>query len=157
MDNMEAAEYGDELDSGWPTFAGIVTALLGVFNIVEGLLTLFSKRYTSIYSNWFFFFNATGWGWLHFMVGLAILGVGVALLMRMDWAPPAAVGLAAATAIFQMIYVNIIPIWSVITVGLALLIIYALVVKGRDALSMLPVYRAAPVTPPSEPDEVDRP
>lgn len=143
----------DEEESGWPIFIGIITALLGVFNLIEGLLTLFSDRYGGAISEAVFFFSRTGWGLLHVLLGLLLLGVGGALLAQVEWAPAAAVGLAAATAIFQMIYVNLNPSWSWVNVALSVLIIYVLVVKGRDALGIIASYRAGPWFPLIEEDE----
>jgi hypothetical protein len=123
----------------WHVFAGIITGLLGVFNAVEGLFTLFNNRYGGSISSALFFFNLRGWGWLHLLLGIALLAVAVGLLAEMDWAPAIAVGLAGATAIFQMIYINIIPTWSLVNVALALFLIYLLVVKGRETLRIPPL------------------
>ncbi|WP_117214857.1 DUF7144 family membrane protein [Allorhizocola rhizosphaerae] len=156
----------DEEDTRWPAFAGIITTLLGVFNIVEGLLTMFNERYGGQYGGYFFFLNLTGWGVLHLLLGLVLTAVGVVLFVGLefeysDWASPVAVGLAGASAIFQMIYVNMIPTWSLINVAFAVLIIYALVVKGRGRAALLPPLHVEPVTPEPPPreddDEHDRP
>jgi hypothetical protein len=139
MDKLpEAGSDWDSPDAAWPIFAGIILGLLGVFNIIEGLLTLLNDRYGGLYGGTFFFFNLTGWGWLHLLLGLALLGISAAMFIGFDWAPSIAVGLAGATAIFQMIYVNIIPMWSMINVALCVLLIYALVIKGRDMLGVMP-------------------
>jgi hypothetical protein len=139
MDKVEEeviAEY-DETASAWLIFAGVMTGLLGVFNIVEGLLSLANTIYKAQIGTATFFFNLTGWGWLHLLLGLALLGIAVALLAGMQWAPAIAVGLAGATAIFQMIYVNIIPTWSWVNVAIAVLIIFVLIVKGHDTLGIV--------------------
>jgi hypothetical protein len=128
-------------NSAWPFFAGIITGLLGVFNIVEGLLTLFSRIYGGQIGPVLYFFNLRGWGWLHLLLGLALLAGAVGLLTGQEWAPSVTVGLAGATAIFQMIYVNIIPTWSWVNVALSVLVIYALVVKGRGMLGPAPLPR----------------
>jgi hypothetical protein len=144
MDKLpEAGSDWDSPDAAWPIFAGILLGLLGVFNMVEGLLALLSDPYGLLVGGAFFFFNLTGWGWLHLLLGLALLAVSIAMFMGFDWAPSIAVGLAGATAIFQMIYVNIIPTWSLINVAFAVLLLYILVIKGRDMLGITP--RAQPV------------
>jgi hypothetical protein len=139
MDKLpeEGSEW-DSPDTAWAVFAGVILGLLGVFNVIEGLLTLFNDRYGVQIGGAFFFFNLTGWGWLHLLLGLALLAVAAALLIGVDWAPTIAVGLAGATTIFQMIYINIIPTWSWVNVALAILIIYILVIKGRDMLGVTP-------------------
>jgi len=145
MDKLpEAGSDWESPDDPWPTFAGIILGLLGVFHIIEGLLTLINERYGAQIGSAFFFFSLTGWGWLHLLLGLALLAVSAALFMGFDWAPSIAVGLAGATAIFGMIYVNIIPTWSWVNVALAILLIYVLVIKGRDTLGVAP--RPRPVS-----------
>lgn len=144
MDKVpEAGSDWDSPDAAWPIFAGIILGLLGVFHLIEGLLTLLNERYGAQIGSALFFFNLKGWGWLHLLLGLALLAVSVSLFMGFDWAPSIAVGLAGATAIFGMIYVNIIPTWSWVNVGLAILLIYILVIKGREMLGIPP--RAGPV------------
>src|ERR1044072_2279478 len=103
----EAGSDWDSPDAAWPVFAGIMLGLLGVFNVIEGLLTLWNDRYGLQIGNALFFFNLNGWGWLHLLLGLALVAVSAAMFMGFDWAPSIAVGLAGATAIFGMIYVNI--------------------------------------------------
>jgi len=144
MDKLpEAGSDWDSPDAAWPIFAGILLGLLGVFNFVEGLMTLANDRYVGLYGGNFFFFNLTGWGWLHLLLGLALLAISAAMFMGFDWAPSIAVGLSGATAIFQMIYVNIIPWWSLINVALAVLLLYILVIKGREMLGVMPRPRPA--------------
>ena len=134
----EAGSDWDSPDAAWPIFAGIMLGLLGVFNIIEGLLTLLNDRYSLQIGNALFFFNLNGWGWLHLLLGLALVAVSASMFMGFDWAPSIAVGLAGATAIFGMIYVNIIPTWSWINVAIAVLLIWVLVIKGRDMLGVTP-------------------
>ncbi len=149
MDQLDSAP--DAEDTRWPAFAGIITTLLGVFNIVEGLLTIFNDRYGGQYGGYFFFLNLTGWGVLHLLLGLVLVAVGVTLFVGFEfelseWAGPVAVGLAGATAIFQMIYVNMIPTWSWVNVAFAVIIIYSLVIKGQGRAALLPP-APEPVTP----------
>jgi hypothetical protein len=134
----EAGSDWDSPDAAWPMFTGIILGLLGIFNIIEGLMTLTNDRYGGLYGGNFFFFNLTGWGWLHLLLGLALLAVAVAMFMGFDWAPAIAAGLAGATAIFQMIYMNIIPTWSLTNIALVVLLLYALVIKGHDMLGVTP-------------------
>jgi hypothetical protein len=139
MDKLpEAGSEWDSPDAAWPVFTGILLGLLGVFNVIEGLLTLLNDRYGGHIVDALFFFNLNGWGWLHLLLGLALLATSAAMFMGMGWAPSIAVGMAGATAIFQMIYVNIIFTWSLINVALAVLLLYALVIKGRDTLDIAP-------------------
>lgn len=121
----------DNRDDGWLMFAAMLALLAGIFNFIEGLVELTSERYKTFFAPGVIVFGADGWGWIHLVFGLILIAVGVGLLMGMPWAIPAAIAIAGATAVIQMIYIFTAPLWSTIVIALCVAIIYGLTVRWQ--------------------------
>lgn len=125
----------ERVGSGWLLFAGLLILLLGLFNAVEGLFAIFNDKYVSLAGGSIYIFDSTGWGWLHLLLGIIQIAVGAGILAGQSWARGAGIGLAAATAVLQMVYLPIFPWWSLINIALCILVIYALVVPPHGAVA----------------------
>lgn len=122
-------------DSGWPAFAGLLGILIGVFNIAEGLFAIFNDRYLALAAGQVYIFDFTGWGWLHLVLGIIVIGGGAGILAGRQWARGAGIGLAGAAALIAMVYLPVFPWWSIVNIALCVLVIYALVVPPHSDLT----------------------
>jgi hypothetical protein len=75
----------------------------------------------------------TAWGWIHLILGALVLAAGVTLLMGQLWARFVAVGLAVVSAFTNMLFIAAYPLWSIVAITLDVIVIYAVVVHGREA------------------------
>jgi hypothetical protein len=138
----EADRFGETYDtvsrpamgSGWLGFAGLLILLLGVINALEGIVALANDKYRAFIGGSFYLFDLTWWGWIHLILGLLMVAVGIGVLAGQHWARVVGIGLAAVAGIVQMLYVTSAPLWSLINIGICVLIIYALVVPPRGAV-----------------------
>jgi hypothetical protein len=133
----DTGRFGDTTratSSGWLGFAGLLILLLGVINSLEGIVALANDKYRAFINGTFYLFNLTWWGWIHLILGLLMIAVGIGILAGQTWARAIGVGLAAILGIVQMLYLTSAPLWSLINIGLCVLIIYALVVPPRGAI-----------------------
>jgi hypothetical protein len=119
--------------SGWIWFAAIVMVLTGVFNAVEGLVALLNRRFYATNGEQLILFDLTTWGWVHLLLGALVGLAGLALLSGAVWARIVAVAVASANAIAQVAFISAYPVWSTIVIALSVLVIWAIVVHGRDA------------------------
>jgi hypothetical protein len=133
-------ERGDEpsamervTGSGWLSFAGIVFLLIGVFKFIEGIWALANKHYRADVNSAIYVLNLTGWGWIHLLLGIALVATGIGVLGGQDWARGLGIGLAAATAILQLLYLPFFTGGALVNILLCVLIIYALVVPKPGA------------------------
>ena len=78
--------------------------------------------------------NLTGWGWLHLLLAIALIATGIGVLGGQEWARGLGIGLAAATAVLQLLYLPFFT-GSLINILLCVLIIYALVVPKSGAIA----------------------
>jgi hypothetical protein len=118
--------------SGWIWFAAIVMILTGVFNAVEGLVALFNRAFYVSNGEDLVVFDLTAWGWVHLLVGALIGLAGMALLSGAAWARVTAVVVACIDAVAQLAFISAYPVWSTIVIGLCVLVIWAVVVHGKD-------------------------
>lgn len=117
---------------GWIWFGGTMMILLGLFNAIEGIVALFNKHYYVVGPEGLLVFNLTGWGWIHLIIGALAVVAGIFLFTGAAWARVAAVVLATVNAIAQLAFLSAYPVWSTIIIALDVVVIWAVVVHGRE-------------------------
>src|SRR4051794_36302266 len=66
---------------GWSVFAAILLVMAGVFQAIAGLVALFNSTYYAVSSSGLAVSASyTTWGWVHLVVGLALVGAGFSVL-----------------------------------------------------------------------------
>jgi hypothetical protein len=120
---------------GWIFFAGTLLILLGVFNVIEGLVALFNDEHYVSAAQGLLVFDLTGWGWIHLITGALAVVIGVGLFSGAMWARVCGVILVGLNAIAQLTFLSAYPLWAVIVIALDILVIWALVVHGDEAKS----------------------
>ena len=118
---------------GWIMFAAYFLIIGGVFDIMQGLAALFrDQNYFVVAENGLFTFNFTSWGWIHLLFGLAMIGVGVLLLRGSTFARIIAILLVGLNMVSQFAWLAAYPVWGIIALIIDALILYALLVHGRE-------------------------
>lgn len=114
-----------EMITGMTLFAGIALMLSGPLSILLGAAgiagdTLFSSpRYA-------YRFDLTAWGWLHLVIGVALVIAGVGVVASKSWGRGAGITMAGISLITQFMFIPYYPAWSITVMTLDLLIVYAL-------------------------------
>ena len=72
--------------AGWVGFAGIMLALIGFFDILQGLTALFNDEYFTVRNGDLLVFDFTAWGWITLIWGLLLVSAGLGLLAGRGWA-----------------------------------------------------------------------
>ena len=121
---------GDEAVSGWASggisFAACVLTLVGAFQVIAGLTAIFDDRFYVVARNYTFDLDATAWGWIHLLLGLALLFTGVGLFGRQAWAGVTALFLTLLSAVANFFFIPYFPIWSVVVIALDVWVIWSL-------------------------------
>ena len=118
---------------GWIMFAAYFMIIGGVFDIMQGLAALFrDQSYFVVAENGLLTFNFTSWGWIHLLFGLAMIGVGVLLLRGSTFARIIAILLVGLNMVSQFAWLAAYPVWGIIALIIDALILYALLVHGRE-------------------------
>lgn len=127
---MTASRIPDR--AGWLTFAAIVAFVVGVFNVIDGLVALFRNDYYLVTSQDILVFGFTAWGWIWLILGIAQIAVGAGLLAAKPWARTAGVAMAVLVAIGQLAFLRAFPVWSVLVIAMCVLLVYALTARPRS-------------------------
>lgn len=118
---------------GWVYFGGAMMVLLGTFNIIEGLVALFNDEYYVATPQGLLVFDITGWGWVHLIIGLIAVAVGIGVFTGAMWARVSGVILCGINAIAQLAFLSAYPVWGILVIALDILVIWALIVHGDEA------------------------
>ncbi|MFF1877868.1 hypothetical protein [Leifsonia sp. NPDC058230] len=118
---------------GWARFAAVMLIVNGIFGIFQGFVALLAPDpYFVVARGSLFLFDVSGWGWWTLIIGALLILIGIALLLGATWARVVAIILVIIGAVGQLLLLPAQPWWSSITIGVDILIIYALTVHGRE-------------------------
>lgn len=111
---------------GIAVFAGVVMIVGGAFQALEGLAGIVRDKWLVVLPQYIYALDLTLWGWLHLLVGLALLVIGVALLRGQTWARVAGLVAAVISAIMNFVWLPFSPWWALMIIAVDILIIWAL-------------------------------
>ena len=124
----------DEQVSGWAiggiAFAATIMVLIGVFQILAGLVAIFNDDFYIVAQNYTFDLDVSAWGWIHLLVGIAVLATGFGLFGRRPWAGVAAILICMLSALVNFFFIPYYPIWSLLVIGLDIWVIWAVTRAG---------------------------
>ena len=120
--------------SGWRVFAGIMIMLVGIFNFIDGIVTIANPHYFTVYSVGYthhvVFGSLNAWGWAILILGVVQFLAALAIFSQQSWGAVVGIIVAAFSAIGQLLYLGIDPWWSVVVIAIDVLIIYGLASYG---------------------------
>ena len=119
--------------AGWAVFAGVMLVIVGAFQAIDGLVALFRDEVYLVRSDGLVVnVDYTAWGWAHVILGALALIAAMGLLRGAMWARILGVVLCAISAIVYMAFIRAFPALALVVITIDILVIYALVVHGRD-------------------------
>jgi hypothetical protein len=119
--------------TGWITFAAFMMVTIGILHVVEGLVALFKDSYFIVgKSGLVVSADYTAWGWTHIILGGVVGLAGVGLLMGQMWARTVGVVVALISALVNFAFIAAYPLWSCILIAVDVLVVYSIIVHGRE-------------------------
>jgi vacuolar-type H+-ATPase subunit I/STV1 len=117
----------------WMFFAGGMLVLIGVIQVITGLVSLFRDQVYAVRPDRLLVDVSYGvWGWTHVVLGVLLIALGYAVLTAKRWARLTAAGLAAVSALVNFLFLPAYPVWGAIVIALDLIVVYALLVHGGE-------------------------
>jgi hypothetical protein len=120
--------------SGWAvggvTFAATMMILIGFFQAIAGIVAIANDDFYVVKAHYTFDLDATGWGWIHLIIGILVLLCGFSLFARRPWAGVATIMLASLSAVANFFFIPYYPIWSLVVIGLDIWVIWAITRPG---------------------------
>ncbi|MGY1802199.1 hypothetical protein ACI78T_02855 [Blastococcus sp. SYSU D00922] len=119
--------------TGWIVFAGVMMIMLGAFQAVEGLVALFDDGFYLVRPDGLVVdVDYNTWGWVHLIIGVVGVVVGVGLLAGNTAARVLGVIVASLSALANLAFISAYPVWSVLMITIDVIVIYAIIVHGRE-------------------------
>jgi hypothetical protein len=120
---------------GWAGFAGVMLIIIGVFDIVQGLVAIVDDEFYVVTQEWVFQFDTTTWGWIHLILGVILIASGIGIFSANVAARTVGVVGAGLAMIVNFAWLPYYPVWSTIVIAICIAIIWALTAHGRDIAS----------------------
>ena len=106
--------------------AGVLLIVGGGFQVIEALAAIVKDEYLVVTPRYIYTFDLTAWGWIHLLIGLALVAIGICLLLGQGWAQVAGIVVAAISALINFTWLPYSPLWAILVIAVDLLIIWAL-------------------------------
>jgi len=117
---------------GLLVFGASLLITVGIFQALQGLAAIINDQRFVVTGDYIYKFDTTTWGWIHLVLGLAAIGLGIAMIMGQTWSFIVALVVAILSAVAQFMWLPYYPVWAIIIIILDVAIIWALVVQlGR--------------------------
>jgi hypothetical protein len=117
---------------GWIVLASVLMCIAGIFNVITGLVAVFSDNVYVQGNAYKVVLDVTGWGWFHIFWGLLLFATGLALYAGQTWARITAIVVVSINMITQLMEMPTYPLWSLVILTVDLLVIWAIIVHGDE-------------------------
>jgi hypothetical protein len=121
--------------SDWIAFAALILLIAGVLNVAEGIVTLLYRDRTAVVADRLYLVDVVGWGILVLVLGAVLLCAGAGVLSGRTWARVVAIVLTAVHAVVQVASLGAYPVWSLLMLGLDVIVLYALAARWHEAMT----------------------
>ncbi len=118
---------------GISMFAGMMLALVGGFHFLRGLAAVMGPN-DNLWgdTDYSYSLNTTSWGWVHLVLGVVAVVVGIGIMVGKTWAFVLGLLVAGLSALGNFLSLPQEPFWSVIMVAFDVLVIWALTTEMRE-------------------------
>jgi len=118
---------------GWIWFAALILIIDGGFNAIDGLVAIFKHDVYLQTASHLVVFNYTAWGVIMLVIGALQVLIGLMLMRGALWARIGAIVVVIVNCLAQVTFITAYPLWSLLVIGLDILVLWALIVHGEEA------------------------
>lgn len=120
--------------TGWVIFAGVMMILMGALHAIDGLVGIFKDQVYVVGANNQLIVSVDykTWGWVHLIFGIIVLLAGFAVMAGATWARVVGIIVACLSVLLNIFFLAAFPLWSLIIIGIDILVIYALAIHGGE-------------------------
>lgn len=112
--------------SGGVTFAAVIAAVIGLFNILSGIAAITEDDQTEAIGEVLYGVDITAWGWFWLIIGALQLVTAVLIFLRSPAGQLLGIAWAAITAALSVFMIFVAPIWALVVMTLSVTVIFAL-------------------------------
>jgi hypothetical protein len=111
---------------------GLVLILLGVGQVMLAIVAFHGDEQVLQRAKYSFDLSLTSWGWLHVVIGVLAILIGVGVLMGKTWAYLAGLVIAFLSALGNFAFLPQAPIWSALLIAFAVFVMWGLVAELNE-------------------------
>ncbi|WP_228992864.1 hypothetical protein [Streptomyces sp. DH8] len=117
---------GSPWAAGGTMFAGVLLLVDGILGVLKGIAGIASNDVYTRIDDYVFKFDVTSWGWIHLVLGVILVLVGVGILKGATWARVTGVVLASLNIVANFMWLPYTPVWAIVTIAIDVFVIWAL-------------------------------
>ncbi|MFJ6807634.1 hypothetical protein ACIQRK_16630 [Streptomyces anulatus] len=125
-DPRPGGKSGSPWAAGGTVFAGVLLFVDGILGVLKGIAGIASDDVYTRINDYVFKFSVTSWGWIHLILGVILILVGLGILKGATWARGAGVVLASLNLIANFMWLPYTPVWAIVTIAIDVFVIWAL-------------------------------
>ena len=124
------AEQGDSgvkqgIAAGTSIGAAVILVTLGIISFFQGIAAVAEDEVFVRGIEYVYKLDFTSWGWIHIVLGVLMVIVGIALMAGQTWARVSAVIIAALSIIANFLWLPYYPWWSILIIIINVVVIWA--------------------------------
>jgi hypothetical protein len=120
----------DERGAGWIMYAWLCLVIVGVWNIIEGVLAIGNAHFYSVNGAHYVISNLNTWGWIVTIWGVIELLAAASVWRGGQFGRWFGIIVAGLGIIVQFFYFPIYPFWALTLMFLYFLVLYGLAAYG---------------------------
>ncbi len=118
--------------SGWIIFAAVALMIVGSLDALWGLAGILNDEILVVGGQGALIADLTTWGWVHLILGSAMVLTGLGLFAGNAAARVAAIFFVAVNCIAQIVWFPAAPLWAFLMIILDITIIYQLTARWDE-------------------------
>ena len=117
--------------TGWLSFAAALLVCSGIFKVFDAIWAFkYDDDIPEDLQTVLFEDDLAAWGWVWLILGAALIAAGFGVVKSSQWARWFGIVAASLAAIVNYTWIFVQPLWAIINVTLAVLVIYGLAAHG---------------------------
>ncbi|MFF0816232.1 hypothetical protein ACFYVR_13940 [Rhodococcus sp. NPDC003318] len=114
-----------EVAAGTSIGAAVILVTVGVIQLFQGIAAVAEDEVFVVGVEYVYKFDLTTWGWIHIVLGVIVILVGLALFTGAGWARVSAIVIAALSILANFMWLPYYPWWSILIIALDVVVIWA--------------------------------
>jgi hypothetical protein len=129
--------------AGWIGFAGILMLVIGMVDMLQGLIALIEDEYFVPTRAGTLVVDLTAWGWFLLFWGALLALVGLGLLGGQGWARWTGIVLVSLNILVQLGFAgdSAYPLWALTAIILNITVLFALTARWSESVEDMAVPR----------------
>src|SRR5574338_1152722 len=129
---MQEPSTRESVAAGTSIAAAVVVITIGLLEVLQGIAAVAKDEVFVVGIEYVYKFDLTAWGWIHLILGVVVILVGIGLFTGATWARIGGVVALALTILANFLWIPYYPWWSVTVIALAILGIWGITAWNPD-------------------------